>query len=511
MAVVLDIIAPWIIETWLEAYSAFSFPLPTVEIEHDRAICAFAAAAVALIAFALLGIRHLPKGARRAAGLSLLPAMLIAVLGVSDTRFGMEARAEAQRLGNALLHGAKPRERVQQAAAAPRQPATAVPKPAGDAPHPVQTPSAPDALAQPASQPQPLPLPPPPPVVEKPSAAQAAAQAIARVASLLARKAQPHSDIRVIPVLYATDRVADRSGAGLDYTSQRSGRLAVGRALVSVPQAGRGGVDGAAVVSQIRELPPEEVGAAARLEATSARRANGRALVYVHGLNTSFEAAVLEAVRVAEAAQFDGAVLVYSWPSAGHVVQYVYDAESASAAEPHLADFLAFVARETGVRFISIVADGLGGAAVVDVLAAQSVLEPSSEAGRATIGDLVLRAPDMDRPKFAARVREIRPLVGKLTLYAAASDRALNISRRYVGLAPRAGDVIDGGPVVIEGMETVDVTEPPFDPRARRAGTTAAFAALAQRLQGDAAPVAPELFEAVPSARGGYWRLKANP
>ena len=507
MAVILDIIAPWIVDSWLAAFGAFAFSLPTVEIERDLAVCVLAGAVAALMVLALMGIGHLPWVARRAALLVLLPLVALPLLAAGGTRYGLQARVEARRIGFVLLHGAQPRGRLQTArvepgpaiAAAPKPVTVAPPVPAGE-----QKTAEPVTVAPAVAEPQSV------AVIEKPSSAQSAANAISRVASLLARKAQPRSEVRVIPVLFGTDRAAERGGKGLDYSAERSGRLALGRVLVTVPDAGRGEGDGPGAISEVKELAPDEVGAAARLEASSARRAKGRALVYVHGLNTSFRAAVLEAVRIAEAARFDGAVLVYSWPSAGFVVRYAYDAQSAAETEPHLVDFLAFVARETGGSPISIVADGLGAAAVVEALEGHVELTRPSEGVAAAISDLVLRAPDMDQARFAAKVGALKPHIGKVTLYATASDRALNVSRRYVGAAPRAGDVMDGGPAVLDGVETVDVTEPPFDPKAPKARAGGpAFAVLGQRLGAGEAP-GHELLEAVQTARGAYWRLKAN-
>ncbi|MGD9805750.1 MAG: alpha/beta hydrolase, partial [Hyphomicrobiaceae bacterium] len=42
--------------------------------------------------------------------------------------------------------------------------------------------------------------------------------------------------------------------------------------------------------------------------------------------------------------------------------------------------------------------------------------------------------------------------------YAAANDRALEASRFVAGNKPRAGDVPEGGPIIVAGIDTIDIT-----------------------------------------------------
>ena len=45
-----------------------------------------------------------------------------------------------------------------------------------------------------------------------------------------------------------------------------------------------------------------------------------------------------------------------------------------------------------------------------------------------------------------------------VTLLAASNDRALEISRQFWGGVPRAGDVPATGPVIVAGVDTIDIT-----------------------------------------------------
>ncbi len=74
------------------------------------------------------------------------------------------------------------------------------------------------------------------------------------------------------------------------------------------------------------------------------------------------------------------------------------------------------------------------------------------------ISQIILAAPDVDRDNFENIAAEIQGLASSVTLYAAANDRALQVSRNFYGGIPRAGDVPATGPLVLSGIDTIDVT-----------------------------------------------------
>ena len=74
------------------------------------------------------------------------------------------------------------------------------------------------------------------------------------------------------------------------------------------------------------------------------------------------------------------------------------------------------------------------------------------------IDQIILAAPDVDRDSFEFLAREISGVGKGITLLAASNDRALEASRRFWGGVPRAGDVPVEGPIVIPGIDTIDVT-----------------------------------------------------
>jgi Alpha/beta hydrolase of unknown function (DUF900) len=55
------------------------------------------------------------------------------------------------------------------------------------------------------------------------------------------------------------------------------------------------------------------------------------------------------------------------------------------------------------------------------------------------------------------RSADVAKIVGGMTLYASSTDKALEIARS-VAKAPRAGDIFNGEPLIVTGMDTIDVT-----------------------------------------------------
>ncbi|MCL4765139.1 MAG: alpha/beta hydrolase [Hyphomicrobiaceae bacterium] len=321
---------------------------------------------------------------------------------------------------------------------------------------------------------------PPPVAAEAPPVPEPAPLAPTRSAEappLAAPAAQ--ADWDVVPVFYGTDRARLADAQRLDYGSDRGRRLQLGHALVTVPRSHQvPQVERPWVyhlpftqivlwqeaedpkkhftIKEIRELQREEFLELVRKRLSESKAYADHAIVFLHGFNTSFEFAVYRTAQMAYDLKFDGAPFLYSWPSKGQVglQDYSYDRESAGAAEPHFKEFLELVARETGAKSVSIIAHSMGNQLLLPVLRDLRRSAPES----VKISQVILAAPDVDRDAFEFLAREIQGISRGVTLLAASNDRALTASRQFWGGVPRAGDVPAEGPIVMEGVDTIDVT-----------------------------------------------------
>ena len=348
--------------------------------------------------------------------------------------------------------------------------------------------------------------------------------------SRAAAAAEEQKDWDLVPVFYGTDRAVEPNAQRLVFGSDRGRRLQLGQALVTVPKVHqvpqverpwavkipyfdvtiyeqKEDPKQHFTIKEIKALTKEQLLALVKARLKPSLRFKDHALVFVHGFNTSFDNALYRTAQIAYDLEFDGATFLYSWPSGGAVASYTYDRESAQASEPYLRQFLEMVVKETGAKSVSIIAHSMGNQPLMDVLRDMKSAAPPGVA----ISQVILAAPDVDADNFTNLAQAIKGFAKGVTLYASANDRALLVSRNFWGNY-RAGDVPAAGPLVLPGVDSIDVT----------AATTDAFAinhsgyAENNKLLQDIGKLIlnglrpPDLrlsnLKKVPTDRGDYWR-----
>jgi esterase/lipase superfamily enzyme len=286
----------------------------------------------------------------------------------------------------------------------------------------------------------------------------------------------------VVPVFYGTDRVHKDEPKRITYTTDRARRLELGHALVTVPKshqvpnierpfAIRIPYVNVTIYEQaedpkkhftIRELKAltrEQFIELARKRIGGSTAFKDQAVVFVHGYNTSFDYALFRAAQMAYDLKFDGASFVYSWPSGGGLVSYNYDRESSEQAEPYLRQFIELVIKDTGAQSVSVIAHSMGNMPLLRVLQA---LGPSLPPG-VRLNQIILAAPDVDRNLFENLATNLKSYGRGVTLYCSNNDLAMTAARKVAGGIPRAGDVPPDGPIVLAGIDTIDVSQTSTD------------------------------------------------
>ena len=288
--------------------------------------------------------------------------------------------------------------------------------------------------------------------------------------------ASASDDFHIVPVFYGTNREQAKGGKRIGYSSDRAKRLEMGQALVSVPLNHQvpnierprawnipfwGRVEFESedpkrhfTVRNIRTLNKADMIAEIKKRLGASDTFKGQSIVFIHGYNVGFDDALYRTAQISFDLQFDGAAFTYSWPSGGGLASYVYDRDSAQGAEPYLYEFLQMVQNETGTSNINIIAHSMGNQMLLQVLRSLKLRAPAVS----KINQIVLAAPDVDRDAFEVLAREITGIAKGITLYAASNDRALDASRVVAGNQFRAGDVSSDGPVIVAGIDSIDIT-----------------------------------------------------
>jgi esterase/lipase superfamily enzyme len=276
------------------------------------------------------------------------------------------------------------------------------------------------------------------------------------------------ADPRAVGLLYATNRAAAPDYSGSWFSGERSHEIRFGRAFVRVPEAHSAGHLEHPLKIKIWRLElyqfardPKKhfvirsVQAMTREEWCDLVRKfpSSDAMVFVHGFNTSFEEALYRHAQIVWDLQFKGVNVLFSWPSRGGAENYIYDKDSALGAREAFITVLSLLKQQPNIKSLHVVAHSMGNLVALESLAYHPhATEPLN------LSELVMAAPDVDRDNFKTLIPRVAKAGAGLTLYASSADWALTLSKKLAGSIPRAGDVPLDGPVLVPGLDSIDVT-----------------------------------------------------
>lgn len=345
-------------------------------------------------------------------------------------------------------------------------------------------------------------------------------------------------------LFYATSRNVLDPGTdtrSARYGGARSREVSYGEVRGHLSGAGAGAVDRMDVRADIERVAKyTRQRFVQELERAAARTPGRDVVVFIHGYGNTFEDAAKSALRIGHGVGASGALVLYSWPSAGSAPAYMADRNNAYWAVHSLKEFLADVTASPWIGRVSVVVHSMGNEAFIRAYS-ELAGECSPAAGSGAAGmtapelkkvrNIVLAAPDMDREifldQYAARMTS---LGARVTLYASRSDVALMASASVQGGEyERLGKNV----VCIPGLMVADATDVKTDVLGHswisdsRAVLTDLRCALTEGCNRLAtgylreAICTPDIMYALPevSARGGltkansgqfYWRLNVG-
>jgi esterase/lipase superfamily enzyme len=228
-------------------------------------------------------------------------------------------------------------------------------------------------------------------------------------------------------------------------------------------------------------------------------------LVFVHGFNSSFEDAALRAAQVAADINFDGTIVLFSWPSAGSVTSYVRDQQAARNAGYHLLRVLRGHLPAALPDRIHLLGHSMGSEVIGH---AMTLAAPADSLPR--LAEAVFAAPDVDSRIFRREILpHLAPRATRVTLYASNDDDALRASRSLNGVwrLGLGGDSL----TVIRGMDTIDASRVRADALGHTLfGNQAFLADLASLLAEGRTPAERRLL-AVQRGDLVFWRFRGDP
>jgi esterase/lipase superfamily enzyme len=269
--------------------------------------------------------------------------------------------------------------------------------------------------------------------------------------------------LAIVPVYFATNRQLDnRSPVRLGGTPTEHDALNFGKVEVRIPLNHRRGhiespsflhLEFTADESKHFVAKPavllDSVQAFQEISDLAARSDRHDALLFIHGYNTTFEDSAFRVAQLANDLKFQGPALLFSWPSQGHLVDYLMDQRNADLSARPLGAFLRGLAEQSHVTRIHVIAHSMGNRVLASAL---TKIDPL----RSNIHQIALLAPDFDAALFEQLAREFPKNIGPIALYASSKDRALAASASLAGYT-RLGQV-GSAMTAIPGIESIDAS-----------------------------------------------------
>ena len=275
---------------------------------------------------------------------------------------------------------------------------------------------------------------------------------------------------QIVQVFYVTDRRDSGSAVPmLRYVNERAadGMVSKGTCDVSIPRVHQSGSlespswvrleyrpdpSKHVMLRNVNALAPDPF--YQQLSDRVGRSKEKEVVVFIHGFNNSFEEAARKMAQLTWDLQFDGAPILYSWPSRNKLLGYTEDEDTVMWTAFHLRAFLEELAERSDARKIHLIAHSMGNRALTSALQIIAAKRPTN--APPLYDQVVLAAPDVGADTMDLLAREVRPVVKRMTLYASDSDDALILSK-YLHGGLRAGGK-DTFLLIAPGIDTIDAS-----------------------------------------------------
>lgn len=294
-------------------------------------------------------------------------------------------------------------------------------------------------------------------------------------AAIDAISAPETNDSQSVQIFFATTRERD----GKSYSEKRNNSMNFGRAIVRVPEYHKMGtierpqlihdyilpfisyeekldLSKHFIINDITTLNQEDWNKTAR------SLSRDEALIFVHGFNTTFDEALYRAAQLTWDLQYKdkGIPVLFSWASwggatepVGYLRSYLYDRDSALIGGNAFLTLLHDLKETLGIKKINVVTHSMGNFMMLSALKIEAQKDHPI-----ILDEWVMAAPDVDRDLFLQTIPDVKKLLSGMTLYASSADWALTASKVGARGVARAGEVTVDGPVVLSGVDTIDVT-----------------------------------------------------
>lgn len=184
--------------------------------------------------------------------------------------------------------------------------------------------------------------------------------------------------------------------------------------------------------------------------------ANRDVTVFIHGYNSTQAETAFRAAQLAHDLKQPGLKFIYSWPSQGKALGYVYDNDSMLFARDGLEQLIRSL-NTIGARHVNIVAHSLGNALLMETLRQIDIQKPGSAAQ--LVDGVIMISPDLDIEVFHSQMDRLKDVPDPFVIFVSKKDKMLNISSMLRGKGRvRLGNIDNVEKIGDLPVEIVDTT-----------------------------------------------------
>jgi len=169
-------------------------------------------------------------------------------------------------------------------------------------------------------------------------------------------------------------------------------------------------------------------------------RGSDEVMLFVHGYNYTHGEAVYLLAQMAYDFKVPAPTVLFSWPSAGKSVGYLYDRDSVLIARDQLEKVIIALTKQRGKKLL-LVGHSLGNFLIMETL--RQIEITGSVNIRQSIDTLVMLSPDIDGELFYTQASRLRQVPDPSIIVAVSEDRALRLSAFLTGRTNRLGSETD--------------------------------------------------------------------
>ena len=251
----------------------------------------------------------------------------------------------------------------------------------------------------------------------------------------------PSADSSIEPILISTNR-AGAGHPGTHFSGERSGGVMnFGVYDVAIPpnhkpgrierprNAKRAKGEKHFVVAD-RQMYENEAAFRSEVANVLKSRPNKNVAIFIHGYNVDYAESVFVSARMMHDTQFDGAMMLFSWPSRGKLWQYIYDKDSMMISRDALMRTVQLTS-EAGAEQIYLIAHSMGSMLTMETLRQAKLLGNVSFGGK--LKHVILASPDISVDVFKSQLRTLGTNRPDITVLLARDDKALIASTLVAG------------------------------------------------------------------------------